>query len=183
MKQRNLQVLQAARRGLSLIEVVLALAILAVGLTSVLALFSFGAGVASNANLQAEAASSLDFIVADLEERLFLQDENGRWLEPRPIENAPVPGNERLSYSAKPERDPRGELGPGRPVLYRVDIQISWRSQGVDRAVEVSVLLPQTIPFGERLRRQFVPGAAVEPPSADEVQSAEPESAPTDSGA
>ena len=87
MKQRNLQVLQAARRGLSLIEVVLALAILAVGLTSVLALFSFGAGVASNANLQAEAASSLDFIVADLEERLFLQDENGRWLEPRPIES------------------------------------------------------------------------------------------------
>ena len=31
-----------------------------------LPLFSFGAGVASNANLQAEAASSLDFIVADL---------------------------------------------------------------------------------------------------------------------
>ncbi len=158
------------RRGLSLIEVVLALAILAVGLTSVLALFSFGAGVASNANLQAEAASSLDFIVADLEERLFLQDEQGRWLEPRRIENAPVPGNERLAYSATPVRDPRGEVGVGRPVLYRVDIQITWRSQGVDRAVDARVLLPQSIPFGERLRRRFVPGAAIEPPSEDEAQ-------------
>jgi len=170
---RDRRTSRAARRGLTLIEVVLALAILAVGLTSVLALFSFGAGIASNANLQAEAASSLDFIVADLEERLFLQDENGRWLEPRPIENAPVPGNERLAYSAKPARDPRGSLGEGRPVLYRVDIEITWRSQGVDRAVDARVLLPQQIPFGERLRRQFVPGAAIELPSEDEAQTVE----------
>lgn len=182
MKQRLSQRAPGARLGLSLIEVVLALAILAVGLTSVLALFSFGAGIASNASLQAEAASSLDFIVADLEERLFLQDENGKWLEPRPIENAPVPGNERLSYSAKPERDPRGALGNGQPVLYRVDIQITWRSQGVDRAVEARVLMPQSIPFGERLRRQFVPGAAIEPPSDEEAQTVAEEALTTGSG-
>lgn len=167
LRSAGQQAAASQRRGLSLIEVVLALGILALGLSSLLALFSFGAGMASNANLQAEAASSLDFIVADLEERLFLQDADGEWIEPRAIEDAPVPGNERLAYSAKATRDPRGDLGNGRPVLYRVDIDIAWRSQGIDRSVAARVLLPQSIPFGERLRRRFVPGAAPEPPTTE----------------
>jgi hypothetical protein len=56
---------------------------------------------------------------------------------------------------------------PARPDEYRVDVDMSWKSEGVQREKRFTTILLREIPFGERLRRQFVEGdtKAFEPAS------------------
>jgi hypothetical protein len=51
---------------------------------------------------------------------------------------------------------------------------MSWKSAGVQREKRFSTLFLRVIPYGERLRKQFVEGVKSEPPSA-------PKSAPVPS--
>ena len=55
--------------GFTIIEVVLAMFILLLGMTSILGLLSFGAAMSRTASLRGDASTSIDAVVADLEER------------------------------------------------------------------------------------------------------------------
>jgi len=149
-----------SKRGFTILEVLVAMAILLVGMTAVLGLLSFGAAMARSAALKSAAAISVEAIVADLEESLFpLTQEPGtsRWVvgEPIAIEDRPVPGHAGVSYSARAIGDPSDKRAGG-PLRYRVEIQVQWTAGGRVRSKTFQTLMLREIPFGERLRRLLV---------------------------
>ena len=155
------------RGGFTIVEVVLAMFILLMGMTTIIGLLSFGAATARTAQLRAAAANALPAVMADLEENLFplvLVDGFEVAGEPRVIENRPVPGHENLAYSVTAVPDPAQAEMP-RPELYRVDVEISWNSEGAKQSRKFSTLLLREVPFGERLRLKFVEGYEAEPPA------------------
>ena len=155
----------ARRAGFTIVEVVLAMFVLLVGMTSILAFLSFGAAMARTAMLRDGAAGAADAVVADLEESLFpLVLVDGREVagEPRAIEDRPVPGHPGLSYSARATPNPADTHDP--PLEYRVDVEMSWTSSGSRRTRSFSTLLLREVPFGVRMRRRFVQG--IEPAPA-----------------
>lgn len=152
-----------ARAGFTLIEVLLALAILLFGMSAVLGLFTFGAALSRSAHLRTVGASAADAVVADLSETLFPIDAQGEAGEPRPIADRSVPGNPELVYSA------RAVQNPDRPLEYKVEIRMRWSSAGVEREKLFTTILLREIPFGERLRRRFVEGVQPKTEEAPQI--------------
>ncbi len=146
------------RAGFTLVEVLIALAILLFGMSAVLGLLTFGSALARSAHLRTVGASAAEAVVADLEETLFPIDAQGEAGEPKPIRDRAVPGFPDLVYSA------RASVNPKNALEYKVEIALRWSSGGVEREKTFTTLLLREVPFGERLRRRFVEG--VEPKAA-----------------
>jgi len=147
----------ASRAGFTIIEVIVALGILLFGMTAVIGMLTFGAALSRTALLRTTAAASAQAVVADLEETLFPMVEGvsaGSSDAGPPIEvvDRALPGMPDVTYSASAVPNPE------RPLEYRVDVEMSWTSAGVRRAMSFSTILVREIPFGERLRRRFVEG-------------------------
>lgn len=140
------------RSGFTLVEVLVALAILLFGLTAVLGLLTFGSALSRSAQLRTMGASAAEAVVADLQETLFPLDSNSEAGEPRKIADREVPGSKGLIYSAT------AQANPEQPKEYRVDIRMRWTSGGVEREREFTTVLLREIPFSERLRRQWIEG-------------------------
>lgn len=149
-----------SRAGFTIIEVIVALGILLFGMTAVIGMLTFGAALSRTALLRTSAAASTQAVVADLEETLFpmipastagsaAASDAGPPIE---IEDRPLPGMPDVTYSA------RAQPNPERPLEYRVDVEMSWSSAGVRRAMSFRTILVREVPFGERLRRRFVEG-------------------------
>ena len=149
-----------SRRGFTLIEVVLAMFVLLIGMTTILGLLSFGAALSRTATLRAGAANAIEAVIADLEETLFPLEVGPDGLEtagePRAIEKRPVPGHPGLVYSAS------ATVNPDDPLEYRVDVEITWSASGAQRSRKFTTLLLREVPFGERLRSRFVEGIVPE---------------------
>ena len=146
----------ANKEGFTLLEVVLAMGILVLGLSSLLGLFTFGAALSRQAGLRAASASAVDGIMADLEENLFPVLPDGTVGEPQAVADRAVPGAPGVLYNAaaRPLVDgPRNRAGD--PLEYRVDVSLFWTSQGVQRNTSFTTILLREIPFGELLRRRF----------------------------
>jgi hypothetical protein len=149
------------RAGFTIVEVVLAMALLLIGMTTILGLLSFGAAMARTAQLRSGSANAIEAVLADLEEGLFplVVDGDGREVagEPAPVVDRPVPGHPGLVYSAEAVPDPDAGAAGG-PLEYRVDVEISWAVAGAKRSRTFTALLVREVPFGERMRRRFVEG-------------------------
>ena len=151
--------LHRSRGGFTLIEILLALGILLIGLTGVLGLLTFGAAMTRAAALRRDAAAATDAGFADLEERMFplvVVDGTEQVGEPIEIAARPVPGYEGLTYAARAEPDPQLATELGYPLEYKVEVEMSWTSGGRRRSRTFSTLLVREVPFGERLRREFI---------------------------
>lgn len=166
------------RAAFTILEVVLALAILLFGMVAVLGLLTTGAALTRTAQLRTEAASATEAVLADLEETLFPfqpdvaangGDELGA---PKPIVDRPLPGSTGIVYSAT------AKANPARAKEWRVDVELSWSSAGVRRERRFTTLLVQELPFGERLRRQFVEGSPSPASTAPAPGGAAPNEAP-----
>jgi hypothetical protein len=147
--------------GFTIVEVVMARFILLIGMTSILGLLSFGAAMARTAELRNESAFAIEAILADLQETMFPLEttEDGLEVAGEPVDvvDQPVPGRPELTYSARAVPEPTGDPGqPETPVLYRVDVDIRWSTEGATRTKRYSTLLVREVPFGERLRQKFV---------------------------
>ena len=163
---RTLQ--QHQRAGFTLIEVVLAMFILLIGMTSILGLLTFRATISRTAALRGGAAISIEAVVADLEENLFpLVIVDGREVAgpPREIVEREVPGHEGLVYSATATPHPDDERDP--PLEYRVDVELYWSAAGDRRTKTFTTLMLREVPFGARLRQRFVEGIEPEVLRAD----------------
>ncbi len=145
-----------ARSGFTILEVLIAMGILLFGMTTILGLLTYGTALSKTAHLRTSAASAVQSVVANLEETYF-PEESGEAGEPRQIVERPVAGVEGLVYSAM------GRANPDRPTEYRVDVAMSWSSQGVKREKRFTTILLREISFGERLRRRASPGATALP--------------------
>ena len=158
---------RSRRAGFTIIEVILAMGIMMIGMSVILTLMTFGAGLSRDAELRAESAGVARAVVADLEETLFPLTEDGLVGEPLELVDRPLAGYPELVYSAHATPNPArlGELGLANtagavleagPIEYRVDVSLSWKSRGESRGRTFSVLLTRQLPFGARLRRLFV---------------------------
>ncbi len=177
--------LQRPKSGFTIVEIILAMAILLVGMTSVLGLLSFGAGMARNAQLRSASAASVEAVLADLEEALFplVREGNSQRLvagPPHRIEKRAVRGHPGLFYDARaslayrklPEADPKQAPSPTLEI-YSVEIDMHWETSGQARSRTFRALLPRRVPFGERLRRELVQN------DLDPMSSIAPDSKPT----
>lgn len=153
---------QRGRSGFTIVEVVVAMGILLLGMTAVVGLLSFGTALARTGELRTVGASVVEAVVADLEERLFPLDASDpafpvAGLPPEEIER-PVPGRPEITYVARTTPNPDQLDRPGGPLEWRVDVELRWQAGGSTRKKQFTTLLLREIPFGERLRRQFVEG-------------------------
>ena len=160
-----------ARAGFTILEVIVAMGIFLFGMTAILGLLTFGAALSRTAQLRTHSAAAVQAVTVDLEETFFpLVD--GEAGEPLKIEKRAVPGLSDIVYSATPFQN------PDRPLEYRVDVELSWKSAGVQRETRFTTILLREVPFGERLRRRFVEGdtkalasprETAPPPNTDKV--------------
>lgn len=141
----------ARQAGFTILEVIVAMGIFLFGMTAILGLLTFGSALSRTAQLRTHAAALVQAVTADLEETLFPL-ENGAAGEPQPIVKRQLHGRDDILYSATPTQN------PDRPLEYRVDVEISWKSGGVQREKRFTTLLLREVPFGERMRRRFVDG-------------------------
>ena len=155
------------RSGFTIVEVVLAMGILLVGAAAILSMLTFGASLTRAAQLRTAAATAVEAVRADIEANMFpydptLDGEEGEIGTPVKIVNRPVPGLSQVVYTATPTQNP--------DLLreYRVDVDITWTTGGVERNKQITWIMLREISFGERLRRRFVeksgtlPGQEVE---------------------
>ena len=143
--------------GFTLIEVMLAMFILLLGMSSLLGLLTFGAALSRGAALRTASAGSVEKIVADLEETLFpLVLVNGLELagEPREILGREVPGASGLVYDALATPLPDDRHSP--PLEYLVQIKMRWDVSGTERSSNFSTIMLREVPFGARMRQLFV---------------------------
>lgn len=154
MRRRATQLTRRSRAGFTILEVLLALAILVFGMTAVLGLLTFGAALTKTAEQRTHAAAAAEAVVADLQESLFplvpAADGTLEPGEPRDVVDKALAGAEGVVYSAKAQPNPQ------RDGEYRVDVELSWLSGGVRREQRFTTLLLRELPFGERLRRTFI---------------------------
>ncbi len=136
--------------GFTILEVVLAMGILVLAMTSLLGLFTFGAALTRTAALRTAAATAIEAVIADLEESLFPLEDDGSVGDPRAIVDRPVPGARGVVYSAT------ARMNPDDPDEFAVDVRASWEASGVRRERSFTTLLLREVPFGERLRRRFI---------------------------
>jgi hypothetical protein len=142
------------RSGFTLVEIVLAMFVLLIGMSSILGLLSFGAAMARTAALRTSAAGAIEAVVNDLEETLFplMVDELGDEFagEPRDVTRRELPGSPGLTYSTHSTPNPEN------PREYRVDVDVEWATGGTTRTKRFTTVLLREVPFGERLRSRLV---------------------------
>jgi len=145
-----------ARAGFTLVEVVLAMFVLLIGMTSILGLLSFGASLSRTAALRGGAANAIEAVVTDLSETLFPLELDSRGDEvagePQDIKDRELPGYPGLHY------DTHSTPNPDNPLEYRVDVDVRWAVGGTTRSKRFTTLLLREVPFGERLRARVVEG-------------------------
>ncbi len=165
-----------ARAGFTILEVLLALGILLFGMAAILGLLTLGAALTKSAEQRTQAASAAEAVIADLQESFFplVPGPDGTLEpgEPLPVKDKLLPGSEGVVYSATAVQNPR------RDDEYRVDVSLSWSSSGVRRERRITTLLVRELPFGERLRRQFIDPNRTTPAAAAPAANSAPATAP-----
>jgi len=132
--------------GFTLLEMLVAMALLAVGLSSVLALFTFGAGLRRTSEERERAALAAEAIVADLRRALFPLESDGSVGDPPPLVDQPVPNAPGLAYSAVLRED------PALPGAILAEVEITWRERGRRRGERFETVLVREVPFDRRMR-------------------------------
>ncbi|MEZ6005019.1 MAG: prepilin-type N-terminal cleavage/methylation domain-containing protein [Planctomycetota bacterium] len=147
MKPRN-----HAAAGFTLLEVLLASVILAIGMTALLSLFTFAGALTSSAMLQRQSAHAAEAILGDLPGKLFPIDDRGLPGLPVELADQEVPGHPRLRYSAHATAVETGALAPdGGPLEFDVEVEFAFTLQGVRRARTFHTRLLREQSFAERL--------------------------------
>lgn len=133
-------------RGFTLLEMLVAMALLAVGLSSVLALFTFGAALRRTSAERERAALAAEAIVADLRRALFPLESDGSIGDAPDLADRPVPNAEGLLYTATLREE--ADL----PGAYLALVEVSWSERGRRRAERFETVLVREVPFERRMR-------------------------------
>ncbi len=147
--------------GFTLIEVMLAMGILALGMTAVLGLFTFGAALTQASVLRTQSATAIETITHELPGRLFPADETGLPAVPAgdgriALEDQSIPGLPALRYRALAVPVQGGPLAEdGGPLEYDVEVEVFFHQQGVRRARTFHTRLLRERSFAQRMRSRL----------------------------
>ncbi|MHC5065871.1 MAG: type IV pilus modification PilV family protein [Planctomycetota bacterium] len=148
---------QASREsGFTLLEMMVAMGVLIVGVTSLLGALSSGLGTRRGAEQRQRAVLLADHVIHELE--------SGAWFEPPPaaeldtgslaqdlaidpITVRSVPGYPGMKYRVQFEVDPE------HPDLVLAKIRISWMDQGGDVGTEFLRIMSRSQPLSQRVER------------------------------
>ncbi len=118
-----------ARRGFTLIEVLVALGILALGIGGVMAIFVAASATHRRALDETTAAIIAETVIA--EQRAAFNRSHSD--DPVPLDHAPVPGYELYRVSVRPVALARDPL-LGRTVHMYLEVEVHYNSQGRPRS-------------------------------------------------
>lgn len=157
--------------GFTIVEIVVAMGVLLLGMSAILGLLTFGATMTRAAAMRGSASTSVEAVVADLEETLFpitRDPQTGDWSvgEPATVTSVAVPGYPGLTYTAKAVPDPSELSARDGPLRYLVTVEMHWTAGGRARSKSFQTLLLRQVPFGERLRRELIERRFDAPPVA-----------------
>ncbi|GAB4162334.1 MAG: hypothetical protein Fur0037_28590 [Planctomycetota bacterium] len=139
----------ADERGFTLVEMMVALAILLVGITSLLGALTGGIEMRRSSEAETEAALAADRVFAEVVEGVRLAPDARTALDliyPS-IENRPCGTLPGMSCSVRYEND------PDRPDLVLAVVEVSWKEQGEDVRREFARILQRQEPLGLRVAR------------------------------
>lgn len=131
--------------GMTLVEVLIAMAIFVFGVTAVLGLFQLGGGLESRARVEAELAPAIEPLIARLRATAWRQDAQGAWLPPEPVSGAEVPGAPEYRYDLTVYPG-----SPEQPDLTRAQLRF-WRTAPDRVLAQSAFLLPRRIPVDRRV--------------------------------
>jgi prepilin-type N-terminal cleavage/methylation domain-containing protein len=131
------------RGGFTLVEMMIAMGILVVGVTSVLGLLAFGAALQRTAERRTEAALVVEQVAAELRDSLTV-DASGKASEPPLQFERTISGHPNLRAKVELRRNPEldGE--------YFVQIAIQWLERGRFRSEFYRTILERAVPFHAR---------------------------------
>ncbi|HBF23002.1 MAG TPA: hypothetical protein DDW23_04220 [Planctomycetes bacterium] len=138
----------ALKRGFSLIEVLLAMAIFVLAVTALMGMFQFGGGMEATARAYAELAPSVENLAETIVHDAWLPAPDGTILELRTYKGEPVPDAPGYLYDL--DVAPPGED----PSLYWATLRI-YRSTPERPAAKLSFLLPRRVPVARRLEQSI----------------------------
>lgn len=130
-----------AEGGFTLIEVLVALFVLGVGVSGLLALFNTGVGLQKEAVERMDVALILPGILRSVEDELSDRSEGPRDLPDAPGEERPVPGHPAYAWRVRLHEDPSDPSG--RVVLCRVEILAPPWDQGRVYSFPYLPIVPQ----------------------------------------
>ena len=137
---------RSSARGFTLVEVMVAMGILVVGMSTVLGLLSFALSLHRTSSERAESALALEAVMGELRAKAFAPQQGEEAVEPQEIRQLPVPGHAGLLYSARFRENPKlaGE--------FLAEIEISWKEKGRLRSQSFRTILNQEIPYEQRMK-------------------------------
>lgn len=136
------------QRGFTLIEMMVALAILLVGVTSLLAALAGAVDLRRSSEAQAEAGRVADQALLAVQQQIRRQPgDDALALQLPQLLDQPVPALPGMSYSVRYTRE------PDRFDVVLVEIDVRWREQGEDMRQRFHRLLPLQEPLGVRAAR------------------------------
>ena len=122
---------QRRQRGFSLIEVVVAMAILSLGMTSAIALFTAATGAHRRAIHRSNAADLAEWAMADIESALRLGASPDQISESPPAEAI---ARDWPGYVLEVELLPIGGASGDDEIL--VEVEVTWQTRGRDQSIE-----------------------------------------------
>lgn len=138
--------------GFTLLELLIAMAILTFGITTLLGVLSVGVGTRRTAEMRGRAVVLADRILHDLQRSTLAEHPiptDPDWVaEDLAIESEVVEvidGFPGMRYTASYTTD------QARPDLVLVTVRVAWNEQGEEQGVELKRILPRQVPFSRRV--------------------------------
>ncbi len=131
------------RRGMTLIEVLLAMTIFVFGITSLLGLFHFGGDLSQRARAHGELAPALRPLLADVRRRAWRLDASGHASGTREFRALDVPGVPGFHYDLTVE-------DASDPAFRHARLRF-WRNDPEKAVTELEFLLTPRVPLDRRL--------------------------------
>ena len=141
--------------GFTLVEMLVAIAILMFGFSSLIALLSLGVSTRRSAELRNQAVWAVDAVLHDLRHGALLAqewDEDGTPVPLPPVTVAPIPGYPRLRAEVRFGYD------AAEPELVVATIAVQWSEAGTVMAEEFRRLLVNDVPFPRRVAGRIATG-------------------------
>jgi prepilin-type N-terminal cleavage/methylation domain-containing protein len=140
---------RSERSGFTLIEMIVAMGILVVGVSSILGLLTFGAALQRTAESRNDVALAAASVIADLRDTAFPLGEDGTVGAPASTTfQRDVPGHPRLTAYVDLKEN------PDRPGEYFAMVRLAWKERGKQRAEVFRTILEREVPFARRVEAE-----------------------------